>query len=146
MVYLLSIINQEGIERYNKLFQPVIFKKAEEYNQFKDTLFDILSNREEYEGPIFEFHNTENMIVYKKFASLYFMAYINPKENEFEVLDILNHIMETLSISFESFCELDIIYHLDKVNLIISEFFNINGEIQATDPIQILTSIEQFEE
>ena len=50
-------------------------------------------------------------IVFKRYASLYFVACIEKEDNELIVLDIIHHFVEVLDRYFGNVCELDLIFN-----------------------------------
>lgn len=54
-------------------------------------------------------------IVYKRYASLYFIAIIDKEDNELLTLEIIHHYVELLDKYFGNVCELDIIFNFHKV-------------------------------
>lgn len=70
-------------------------------------------------------------IVYKRYASLYFMAAIEEDDNELLTLEIIHRYVEVLDKYFGSVCELDIIFNFEKAYFILDELI-LGGEIQET--------------
>ena len=58
----------------------------------------------------------DKQIVYKKYASLYFVIGASGYENELSVLEAIHHLVESLDKFFGNVCELDLIYNFHKVN------------------------------
>ena len=54
-------------------------------------------------------------IVYKRYASLYFIAIVDKIENELMVLEVIQHFVEVLDKYFGSVRELDLIFNFHKV-------------------------------
>ena len=50
----------------------------------------------------------EYKIVYKRYASLYFITLVDKDDNELTVLELIHHFVEFLDRYFGSVCELDI--------------------------------------
>lgn len=46
---------------------------------------------------------------------------IDNEENELGTLELIQYVVETLDTYFGNVCELDLMYHIDKVNMIIDE-------------------------
>ena len=57
----------------------------------------------------------DKKIIYRKYASLYFVAGVSGYENELSILEALHHFVESLDKYFGSVCELDLIYNFHKV-------------------------------
>lgn len=56
-------------------------------------------------------------VVYKRYASLYFVMGIDSGDNELITLEIVHHYVEVLDRYFGNVCELDLIFNFHKVCL-----------------------------
>jgi len=56
-------------------------------------------------------------IVYKRYASLYFITIVDKDENELIVLELMQTFVEVLDKYFGNVCELDLIFNFHKVNV-----------------------------
>ena len=54
-------------------------------------------------------------VVYKRYASLYFVMGIDMGDNELITLEIIHHYVEVLDRYFGNVCELDLIFNFHKV-------------------------------
>ena len=54
-------------------------------------------------------------MVYKRYASLYFVMGIDMGDNELITLEIIHHYVEVLDRYFGNVCELDLIFNFHKV-------------------------------
>lgn len=70
-------------------------------------------------------------IVYKRYASLYFLAAIEQEDNQLVTLEAIHRYVEVLDKYFGSVCELDIIFNFEKAYFILDELI-LGGEIQET--------------
>ena len=66
-------------------------------------------------------------IVYKRYASLYFVAGVDPTDNELLTLEIIHQFVEVLDRYFGNVCELDLIFNFHKAYYILDELL-ISGE------------------
>lgn len=57
------------------------------------------------------------------------------------ILDLIQVFVETLDKCFENVCELDLIFHVDKVHYILNELV-MGGMVLETNMTEILTRIE----
>ena len=82
-------------------------------------------------------------IIYKRYASLYFICLSDKEDNELIVLELINHFVECLDSYFGNVCELDIIFNFQKIYYIIEEIL-CGRLIQETDrnEIQKLLTIQ----
>lgn len=56
-------------------------------------------------------------VVYKRYASLYFVAGIEEGDNELITLEVIHHFVEVLDRYFGNVCELDLIFNFHKVGI-----------------------------
>ncbi len=54
-------------------------------------------------------------LIYRHYATLYFVFCVDSSESELGILDLIQVFVETLDRCFENVCELDLIFHVDKV-------------------------------
>lgn len=63
-------------------------------------------------------------MIYRHYATLYFVFCVDSSESELGILDLIQVFVETLDRCFENVCELDLIFHVDKVHLFIPSLVN----------------------
>ena len=69
-------------------------------------------------------------LIYRHYATLYFVFCVDSSESELGILDLIQVFVETLDKCFESVCELDLIFHMDKVKL---ETVSTNFELRLSE-------------
>jgi AP-4 complex subunit sigma-1 len=65
-------------------------------------------------------------------------------ENELGILEFIHALVETMDKYFESVCELDIMFNLEKAHFILDEMV-MNGSIVETNKVSILKPITLME-
>lgn len=70
------------------------------------------------------------------------MFCVDSSESELGILDLIQVFVETLDKCFENVCELDLIFHVDKVHYILNELV-MGGMVLETNMTEILTRIEE---
>uniref|UniRef100_A0A3B4FZR8 Adaptor related protein complex 1 subunit sigma 3 n=1 Tax=Pundamilia nyererei TaxID=303518 RepID=A0A3B4FZR8_9CICH len=70
------------------------------------------------------------------YASLYFCAGLEDKDNELLALEVLHRYVELLDKYFGNVCELDIIFNFEKAYFILDEFL-MGGEILETSKLAV---------
>jgi len=68
---------------------------------------------------------------------------VDSSESELGTLDLITTFVEVLDASFENVCELDIIFHSDKVHYIIEEIVQ-GGLVLETNKDDIMGSIKEL--
>lgn len=114
--------------------QSVIRKVFQQVAQRPDSFCNYL------EGSIPEWGETTK-IIYRHYATLYFIFAVDQQESDLGILDLIQVFVEALDKCFENVCELDLIFHSDKVNYILDEIImagmvletNINHILQAVN-------------
>lgn len=81
-------------------------------------------------------------LIYRHYATLYFVFCVDSSESELGILDLIQVFVETLDKCFENVCELDLIFHVDKVHYILNELV-MGGMVLETNMTEILTRIEE---
>jgi|EP01043_Picozoa_sp_COSAG02_P043611 AP-3 complex subunit sigma len=59
-------------------------------------------------------------IVYRHYATLYFIFCVDESESELGILDLIQVFVESLDKCFENVCELDLVFHMDRVRSVLS--------------------------
>ncbi|OAC99331.1 hypothetical protein MUCCIDRAFT_148994 [Mucor lusitanicus CBS 277.49] len=78
-------------------------------------------------------------LVYRVYASLYFIIGCDPEDNEFSILELIQNCVECLDHYFEK-TELDLVFNLEKVHMIIDEMI-VQGLIVETNQERVLASM-----
>ena len=70
-------------------------------------------------------------LVYRRYASLYFIVGVDKEENELAILEMIHAIVETFEKYFENVCELDIMYNVEKAHFIVQEMIAAGTLVEA---------------
>ncbi|CDI77111.1 clathrin-associated adaptor complex small chan, putative [Eimeria acervulina] len=79
----------------------------------------------------------DTKLVYKRYASLFFIACVEANENALLVLELIHHYVEVLDKYFGNVCELDLIFNFHKAYYLLDEVI-CGGEVQETSKKTIL--------
>ncbi|KAJ8617277.1 hypothetical protein MRB53_013463 [Persea americana] len=60
-------------------------------------------------------------VVYRRYASLFFLVGVDNDENELAILEFIHLLVETMDRHFGNVCELDIMFHLEKAHFMLEE-------------------------
>ncbi|CUS09737.1 unnamed protein product [Tuber aestivum] len=85
---------------------------------------------------------TDSKVVYRRYASLFFIAGIDSGDNELITLEIVHRYVEQMDKYYGNVCELDIIFNFQKAYFILDELL-IAGELQETSKKNVLRCISQ---
>ncbi|NWT35024.1 AP3S2 protein, partial [Cardinalis cardinalis] len=87
------------------------------------------------------FGGSDYKLIYRHYATLYFVFCVDSSESELGILDLIQVFVETLDKCFENVCELDLIFHMDKVHHILQEMV-IGGMVLETNMNEIVAQVE----
>merc|ERR1711916_367423 len=76
-------------------------------------------------------------LVYRRYASLFFIVGVDNEENELAVLEFIHCLVETLDKYFENVAELDIMFNAEKAHFILEEMMA-NGAVVETNRMNVL--------
>ena len=85
---------------------------------------------------------TDTKIVYRRYASLFFIAGCAAEDNELITLEIIHRYVEQMDKYYGNVCELDIIFSFTKAYYILDEIL-LAGELQESSKKNILRCISQ---
>ncbi|KAK1860475.1 hypothetical protein I4F81_003064 [Pyropia yezoensis] len=80
-------------------------------------------------------------LIYRQYATLFFVAAVDETESPLGILDLLQVLVETLDKCFENVCELDLIFHMDKVHYVVDEII-VGGLVMETNMADILSALQ----
>lgn len=85
---------------------------------------------------------TDTKIVYRRYASLFFIAGCSSDDNELITLEIIHRYVEQMDKYYGNVCELDIIFSFTKAYYILDELL-LAGELQESSKKTVLRCIGQ---
>jgi AP-1 complex subunit sigma 1/2 len=80
--------------------------------------------------------------VYRRYASLFFIAGCDSTDNELITLEIVHRYVEQMDKYYGNVCELDIIFNFQKAYFILDELL-LAGELQESSKKNVLRCIGQ---
>jgi len=81
-------------------------------------------------------------LVYKRYASLYFVICIDKDDNEILAMELIHQYVEVLDSYFGNVCELDLIFNFDKAHYMLDELI-LAGSIQETSKREVVRVMKQ---
>ncbi|KAI1204954.1 Adaptor protein complex sigma subunit [Annulohypoxylon truncatum] len=84
----------------------------------------------------------DTKIVYRRYASLFFIAGCSSDDNELITLEIIHRYVEQMDKYYGNVCELDIIFSFTKAYYILDEIL-LAGELQESSKKNVLRCINQ---
>uniref|UniRef100_A0A8D2QPK5 Adaptor related protein complex 3 subunit sigma 1 n=1 Tax=Zosterops lateralis melanops TaxID=1220523 RepID=A0A8D2QPK5_ZOSLA len=132
-------------KRCSRLCSPAVQQSEDTQQQIIRETFHLVSKRDEnvcnfLEGGLL-IGGSDNKLIYRHYATLYFVFCVDSSESELGILDLIQVFVETLDKCFENVCELDLIFHVDKVHNILAEMV-MGGMVLETNMNEIVTQID----
>ncbi|GMP37910.1 hypothetical protein CsSME_00009387 [Camellia sinensis var. sinensis] len=115
MIRAVIVMNDQGKPRLVKFYD---YQPVEKQQELIRSIYGVLCSRAEnvsnfiQADPIF---GPDARLVYKTYATLYFVFIFDSAENELAMLDLMQVFVETLDKCFSNVCELDIVFNFNKV-------------------------------
>lgn len=90
------------------------------------------------------FFGKDTKLIYRHYATLYFVFAVDGAESELGILDLIQVFVEVLDKCFENVCELDLIFHPDRVSYILDEIV-MGGMVLETNIAEVLESVAEMD-
>lgn len=142
MIKGVLIVNNHGKPRLTKFYQSVTSEETQQ--RVIRRVFEQVSSRPDnfcnyLEGIIPEWG--ENIkLIYRHYATLYFVFAVDQQESDLGILDLIQVFVEALDKCFENVCELDLIFHSERVHFILDEIV-MGGMVLETNISHILQAV-----
>ncbi|KAB5535133.1 Maf1 regulator-domain-containing protein [Coniochaeta sp. 2T2.1] len=133
----LILLSRQGKVRLAKWFTTLSPK--EKAKIVKDVSQLVLSRRTRMCN-FLEYKDTK--VVYRRYASLFFIAGCSSDDNELITLEIIHRYVEQMDKYYGNVCELDIIFSFTKAYYILDELL-LAGELQESSKKNVLRCIAQ---
>jgi len=147
MIHAVLIFNTSGIARLTKFYTPLHQAQL----TIVQKIFSLISSRpaglcnfldapelEAFLGPQGD-EDERWRVVYRNYATLYFVFVVDGAESELGILDLIQVFVESLDRTFENVCELDLVFHFDEVHHILAEIIQ-GGLVLETNVEEIDSS------
>lgn len=151
MIHAVMIFNTAGAVRLTKFYTPVPHSLR---TSLPKTIFKLVSTRASglcnfLDAPELQLNwakngveGDETRVVYRCYATLYFVFVVSSEESELGILDLIQVFVESLDRAFENVCELDLVFHFDEVHYILSEVIQ-GGLVLETNVEEIAVAAKE---
>mmetsp|Transcript_31971 Transcript_31971/g.61798 ORF Transcript_31971/g.61798 Transcript_31971/m.61798 type:complete len:157 (-) Transcript_31971:108-578(-) len=143
MIKCILVVNNQGKARLVRFYYDVPVDRQKHILQ---TIYRLISTRVDENCCCFaeeeSLFGPDHKIIYRHFATLYFVFVSDSAESELGILDLIQVFVQVLDSCFENVCELDLIYHFDRVNYILDEIV-MSGMVLETNVDLIVQSIKE---
>ena len=140
MIRLILLLNKQGKVRLMKFYDSINLSQRQK--TIKEIAVMVIGSSLRLSNVI---EWGQYKIIYKRYASLYFICLTDKEDNELITLELIQHYVECLDRYFGNVCELDIIVNYHKAYYIIEEILSA-GIIQESDKkaiMKLLTSQDE---
>jgi len=137
MIDYLLLISRQGKLRLAKWFITLTGKAK---NKIVNDVTQLVLARRSRMCNVLEYKDTK--IIYRRYASLYFVCSIRNQENELIVLEVIHRYVEILDHYFQNVCELDLIFNFQAAYYLLDEFI-IAGELQDSSKTRVLRNAQK---
>ncbi|KAJ2582209.1 hypothetical protein GGH95_001659 [Coemansia sp. RSA 1836] len=134
------LVSRQGKLRLAKWY--ITLSPKEKQKTVKEVSQTVLSRRPKQCN--FIEHRGDTKVVYRKYASLYFIAGIDLDDNELLVLEIIHRYVEVLDRSFGNVCELDLIFNFQRAYFVLDEMV-MAGELQEASRATVLNCLKHMD-
>ncbi|KAI0284218.1 Adaptor protein complex sigma subunit [Russula aff. rugulosa BPL654] len=137
MISYILLVSRQGKVRLAKWF--VTMPPKQKAKIVKDVTQLVLARRTRMCN-FLEYKDSK--VVYRRYASLFFVTGISQMDNELITLEIIHRYVEVLDRYFGNVCELDLIFNFQKAYAILDELI-IAGELQESSKKAVLRVVTQ---
>jgi len=137
MIRFILLQNRQGKTRLSRWYVPF---NAAEKNKIESEIHRAVVSRDPRFTNFLEYRNYK--IVYRRYAGLYFTFCVDINDNELSVLEFIHLFVEVLDGYFGNVCELDLVFHFDRVYSILDEMV-LSGEVSETSAIAVIDKLKE---
>ncbi|KAM6462265.1 AP-4 complex subunit sigma-1 isoform 1-T2 [Liasis olivaceus] len=135
MIKFFLMVNKQGQTRLSRYYEYMDLHKRAVLEA--EVIKQCLSRSKE-QCSFLEYKDFK--LVYRQYAALFIVVGINETENEMAVFELIHNFVEVLDKYFSRVSELDIMFKLDRVHIILDEMV-LNGCIAETNKTRILAPL-----
>lgn len=140
MIRFFLLQNKQGMTRLSKWY--VTPPEESEQRKLEGGVNRTIVLRDKNHTNFVEYENVK--IIYRRYAGLYFVFGVDVDDNELLLMETIHLFVELMDQFFSNVCELDIVFHFNKVYALLDEFI-LAGEIQETSKKVILERMKELE-
>lgn len=145
MIKSVIIINTSGKIRLLNCYENQIPQNVQQELVMK--VFRAISKRGDdlcnFVDGFTDWPTPDTRIIYRRYATLCFVFVVDSSESQLAILDLIQVFVETLDRTFENVCELDLIFHSDKVQHALMEMV-MGGMVAETSRDEVIRSLSEM--
>lgn len=139
MIKFVLMVNRQGQTRLSRYYTPVDLNRRA---ALEADVVRCCLNRKKDQCSFVEYQDFK--LVYRQYAALYIVVGVSDGENELSVYELVHNFVEVLDKYFSRVSELDIMFNLDRVHIILDEMIQ-NGHIVETNKSRILAPLSAID-
>ena len=140
-IHYVLILNRQGKTRLAKWYDSTL-SEAQQLDTVNEVHRLVSSRDLKYQSNFVELR--DSMIVYRRYAGLYFIVLADFIDNELSVLEAIHFFVEILVTYFDNVCELDLVFNFYKLYPVLDEIF-MGGELMETLKSRVLQRLEYID-
>jgi AP-1 complex subunit sigma 1/2 len=135
MLDFVILLSKQGKVRLSKWYSPVTER---EKNTLIRDITAIIPLRRARMCNVIEYRDSK--IVYRRYASLFFVVGISSDDNELLALEIIQRYVESMDKAYGNVCELDIVFNFQLAYHVLDELI-IGGELCEPSGSEVLRKV-----
>ncbi|KAK9534262.1 hypothetical protein VZT92_009318 [Zoarces viviparus] len=135
MIKFVLMVNRQGQTRLSRYYDPVELNRR---TLLENHVVHCCLSRRKDQCSFVEYKDFK--LVYRQYAALYIVVGVTDNENELSVYELVHNFVEVLDKYFSRVSELDIMFNLDRVHIILDEMIQ-NGHVVETNKSRILAPL-----
>ncbi|XP_040267118.1 AP-4 complex subunit sigma-1 [Bufo bufo] len=135
MIKLFLIVNKQGQTRLSRYYDCTEVQKR---TVLESEVIKLCLSRPKDQCSFIEYKDFK--LVFRQYAALFIVVGIDESENEMAIFELIHNFVEVLDKYFSRVSELDIMFNLDKVHIILDEMV-LNGCVVETNKNRILAPL-----
>jgi AP-3 complex subunit sigma len=145
MIKAILIMNTQGKIRLIHFYENSI--RTGQQQELTHKVFRVISKRSDdlcnFVDNFVEWPTPDTRLIYRRYATLCFVFVVDSSESQLAILDLIQVLVEALDRVFENVCELDLIFHSDKVQHVLMEMV-MGGMVVETSKEEIVRCINDM--
>lgn len=146
MIKAVLVVNTQGKIRVVHFFehsvrpefqQDLVHKCYLATSSRTDDLCHFVDNFKDWPTP-------DTRLIYRRYATLCFIFVVDSSESQLAIIDLIQVFVESLDRIFESVCELDIIFHSDRVQHVLMEII-VGGLVAETSKDEVCRVVAEMD-
>lgn len=140
MIRFILLQNRQGKTRLSKWYVP--FNAVEKF-KIESEIHRAVVTRDPRNTNFLEYRSYK--IIYRRYAGMFFIFCVDMNDNELGILELIHLFVEVLDGYFGNVCELDLVFHFDKVYRILDDELLLAGEVSETSTSKIIAIMKSVD-